>query len=52
MSSTEYTKKTIDEVERELKKVDKILPTKVTTPLGSSYRPKLDQMEDLDVKQQ
>ena len=52
MSSTNYTKKSITEVERELKKVDKRLPTKVTTPLGSGYRPELDQTQELDAKRQ
>jgi len=35
-----------------LKKVDKQLPTIVTTPLGSGYRLELDAMEDLDANQQ
>ena len=34
MLSTNYTKKDIEVVERELKKVDKRLPAKVPTPLG------------------
>ena len=52
MSSTNYTKKAIEEVERELTKVDKRLPTKVPTPLGGGYRPELDQTAELDAKRQ
>ena len=52
MSSTKYTKKAIAEVERELQKVDKRLPTKVTTPLGSGYRPELDATDELDATRQ
>ena len=52
MSSTNYTKKAIEEVERELTKADKRLPTKVSTPLGHKYRPELDQTPELDDKRQ
>ena len=51
MSSTEYTKKAIKEVEREPKTADKRLSTKARTPLGTGYRPELDQsILELDVK--
>jgi hypothetical protein len=52
MSSTNYTKKAIAEVERELAKADKRLPTRANTPLGSGYRPELDQTPELDAKRQ
>ena len=52
ISSTNYTKKAIAEVERELKKADRRLPTTAKTPLGSGYRPELDQTPELDAKRQ
>ena len=52
MSSTKYNKKAIAEVKRESKKVDKRLPTKVTTPLPSGYRPELDATEEPDAQRQ
>ena len=52
ISSTKYTKKAIEEVERELKTADKRLPTKTRTPLGTGYRPELDQSMELDAKGQ
>jgi len=48
MSSTNYTKKAIFEVERELKAADKRLPTRVTTPLSTGYRPEIDVTPELD----
>jgi hypothetical protein len=48
MSSTKYTKKAIDEVERELAGREQKLSTKVTTPLSTSYRPELDASALLD----
>jgi len=42
MSSTNYTKKAILEVERALKAADMQLPTRVTTPLSTGYRPEID----------
>ena len=49
MSSTNYTKKAIEEVERELHRADKRLPTKyITTPFSCGYRPELDQTPELD----
>jgi hypothetical protein len=48
MSSTNYSKKAIDEVEHELKDASLKLPTKVVTPLSSRYRPESDAMAELD----
>ena len=52
MSSTNYTKKATVEVERELKAADKRLPTRVTTPLSTGYRPEIDATDELDADQQ
>jgi hypothetical protein len=52
MSSTNYTKKAIKEVEHELKQVGKFLPTKAPTPLTGGYRPELDVSDELDAKRQ
>ena len=52
MSSSNYTKKAIDEVERELKEAGLKLPTKVTTPLSSGYRPEIDVTAELDPDKQ
>ena len=48
MSSTKYCKRAIKEVETELKKIDKRLPTNVKTPLSSGYRPELDMSKELN----
>jgi hypothetical protein len=48
MSSEVYVKRAITDVETELALVDKILPTKVTTPMSAGYRPELDQSAELD----
>ena len=37
MTSHNYTRKAIAEVKRELYKVDKALPRKVTTPMSNGY---------------
>jgi hypothetical protein len=52
MTSTNYTKKAIDEVERELKEASLKLPTKVTTPLSSGYCPEIDARAELDPDKQ
>jgi hypothetical protein len=52
MSSTNYTKKAIEEVERELREANLKLPTKVTTPLASGYRPEIDATAELDADRQ
>jgi hypothetical protein len=52
MSSTNYTKKAIEEVERELREGGLKLPTKVTTPLSSGYRPEIDATAELDDERQ
>ena len=48
LSSENYTKKAIAEVENELKAAGKRLVTKVTTPLAAGYRPELDATQELD----
>jgi hypothetical protein len=48
MSSETYVKRAIADVETELGKVDKMLPTKASTPLSAGYRPELDQSNELD----
>jgi hypothetical protein len=48
MTSTNYTKKAIDELERALKEASLKLPTKVTTPLSSGYHPEIDATAELD----
>jgi hypothetical protein len=40
------------EVERELKAADKRLPTRVTTPLSTGYRPEIDATDELDADHQ
>jgi hypothetical protein len=52
MSSQNYTKKAIAEVERELKQVGKYLPSKAPTPIVGGYRPELDITDELDAKRQ
>ena len=50
MSSTKYTKQAIADIEVELDAIGKRLPTEVTTPLTSGYRPELDQSRDLNAE--
>lgn len=50
MSADMYVKRAVKDVETELEKVGKRLPTKVTTPLGAGYRPELDQTAELDAR--
>ena len=52
LSSTSYTTKAIEEVERELKKSHLKLPAKVVTPLSSGYRPELDSTRELSASEQ
>ncbi len=52
LASTKYTKRAIADLEIELEAVGKRLPTKVTTPLTSGYRPELDQSDDLNPERQ
>ena len=47
MSSTKYTKQAIADVVVELDAIGKQLTKKVTTMLGSGYRPELDQSHEL-----
>jgi hypothetical protein len=51
MSAQEYNKRTIEEVERELKFNNQFLPKKVETPLSSGYRPELDFSSELPAHQ-
>jgi hypothetical protein len=50
MSSEIYVKQAVTDVETELEKVDKCLPTRVSTPVSQGYRPELDQSAELDSK--
>ena len=50
MSSTKYTKQAIADIEVELDAIGKRLPTEVTTPLTSGYRPELDQSREFIVE--
>lgn len=52
LSSEGYTKKAVEEVKRELKAADLKLPTKVTTPISTGYRPELDSTLELDSARQ
>jgi hypothetical protein len=51
MSSTEYVKKAVQEVERELSYLESYLPKRIETPLSSGYQPELDFSEELDANQ-
>jgi hypothetical protein len=48
MSATEYVKRAIQEVERELALQDAYLPKRIETPLSSGYRPELDFSPELE----
>jgi hypothetical protein len=48
MSSEKYVKQAVREVETELDRIGKILPTKAVTPLTSGYRPEMDVTPELD----
>jgi hypothetical protein len=43
LASTKYTRRAIADLEVELEAIGKRLPTKVTTPLSTGYRPESDQ---------
>jgi hypothetical protein len=47
LSAEDYVNRAVKDVETELEKVSKALPTKVTTPTTADYRPKLDQSKEL-----
>jgi hypothetical protein len=47
LASTKYTKRAIADLEVELYVIGKRLPTKVTTPMATGYRPELDQSPKL-----
>ena len=48
MSSDDYIKRAVSEVQTELNKIGKMLPTKVATPMSPGYRPELDITAELD----
>jgi Reverse transcriptase (RNA-dependent DNA polymerase) len=48
LSAEDYVKRAVKDVETELHKEDKVLPTKVSTPCSTDYRPELDQSKELD----
>jgi hypothetical protein len=48
MSATEYIKRAIQEVERELAEEGAYLPKRTETPLSSGYHPELDFSVELD----
>jgi hypothetical protein len=50
MSSEKYVKQAVREVETELDKIEKVLPTKAVTPLTSGYRPEMDVSPELDAE--
>jgi hypothetical protein len=50
MSSSLYVKRAIDDVETELAKIDKRLPTKCTAPMSGGYRPECDQSAELEAE--
>ena len=52
MSSTKYTKKAVDAVERELYLKRKRLPDRVETPLSSGNRPEMDSTPELNPTEQ
>jgi len=52
LSSTKYTKKALDDVRRKLASEGLKLPTKVTTPLSSGYRPECDASRELNREEQ
>ena len=52
MSSTSYNKRMIKDIETELVKIDKRLPTKISTLLSSGYRPELDSTPELNAERQ
>ena len=51
MSSDDYIKSAIDNLEIELDKISSRMPRKVETPLSSGYRPELDSSRELTPRQ-
>jgi hypothetical protein len=47
LSAEDYANCAVKDVETELEKVGKALPTKVTTPMTADYHPELDQSKEL-----
>jgi hypothetical protein len=50
MSSSLYVKRAIDDVETELAKIDKQLPTKCTAPMYGGYRLECNQSAELETR--
>jgi len=48
MSADQYVKDALINLEYNLDKMDKQLPTKVSTPLSNNYRPEMDTSPYLD----
>lgn len=48
MSSADYLKAAIDNIEERLKRKGEKLPSKATTPMTHNYRPEMDDSEELD----
>jgi hypothetical protein len=51
LSAEDYVNRAVKDVETELEKVGKSLPTKVTTPMMADYCPELDQSKELGLDQ-
>jgi hypothetical protein len=51
LSVEDYINRAVKDVETELEKVGKALPTKVTTPTTADYRPELDRSRELGPEQ-
>jgi hypothetical protein len=47
LSAEDYVNRAVKDVETELEKASKALPTKVTTPTKADYHPELDQSKEL-----
>ena len=47
MSSDQYCKAAVDNVDEKLEKTNKLLPTKCGAPLTSRYKPELDTSAEL-----
>jgi hypothetical protein len=52
LGSTKYTRRAIADLEVELDAINRKLPSKVTTPLASGYRPEIDQTSELNAERQ
>ena len=50
MSSRDYVKAIVNNVEERLKKQKRMLKSKVTTPMTESYKPEMDESDELDAE--